>query len=239
MMHPLRMQRALWSAHNPMAAPMAAAADRVRSGRHPATQNNPFVAAERVWADWIEQSFDLARDMRDMMYELTFYSIWGTPWARWFGKTYDHGRTLKDQAELRGLPAVQSAMMHMDQGGFVEGVIRMLILLADSRGTVRRDRLERSSRVMTQDEPFVNIEAPVRARIIHEQTIIAHFEYDQATATLPRNCWKRPRNVRWPGEVVRYIVGPIEEMDPHTWKVLQHFHKVLDPCRPSPATCDR
>lgn len=226
-MHPLRLQRALWSGHNPLAAPVAALAERTRAARRPAAPGNPFLAAERLLADWTEQTLDLSRDIRDMMYELTFYSMWGGPWARWFGKSHDHGRTLKDQSELRGLPAVQAALMHKDQGGFIEAVVRMLILLADSRGTVRRDRLERSSRVMTQDEPFCNLDAPMRARIIHEQTIIAHFEPAQAIETLPA-LLETPEERALAAEVVQYIVGPIGEMDPHTLDMLQRFHQELD-----------
>ncbi len=227
MMHPLRLQRALWSGRNPFTAPMAAAADRIRASRQKAAADNLFLGAERAMADAIEQSLDLTRDLRDMMYELTFYALWGTPWARWFGRTHEAGRTLKDQAELRALPAVQSALMHTDQGGFVEGVIRMLILLAGSRGNVRRDRLERSSRVLTQDEPFVHLDAAQRARIIHEQTIIAHFEPARAVATLP-GLLETPEERALAGETVRYIAGPIGEMDPHSFDMLQQFHKALD-----------
>jgi pimeloyl-ACP methyl ester carboxylesterase len=227
MMHPLRLQRALWSGRNPLAATVTAAAARAREARQPAAPDNLFLGAERVMADWIEQSLDLSRDMRDMMFELAFYGMWGTPWARWFGKAHEAGRTLKDQAELRALPAVQTALMHIGQGGFVEAVVRMLILLAGSRGTVRRDRLERSTRVMTLDEPFCNIDAPIRARIIHEQTIIAHFEPARAIETLPE-LLEIPEERALAGEVVRFIVGPIGEMDPHSFDLLQRFHVALD-----------
>ncbi len=51
---------------------------------------------------------------------------------RWFGRTKQPGRTLKRKDELRSLPPVQAALMHIEEGGFCEAVIRMLILLADS-----------------------------------------------------------------------------------------------------------
>jgi hypothetical protein len=193
---------------------------RVRAGRNPAAPDNPF-GAERIMADWLEQSLDSDRDMRDMMYELTFYSLWGTPWARWFGKTHEAGRTLKDQSELRGLPAVQTALMHIGQGGFVEAVIRMLILLAESRGDGAPRPAGTLERVLTQDEPFCNLDAPQRARIIHEQTIIAisNRSGDRDAARSAGNA----RGTSLAGEVVRYIVGPIEEMDPHTFDMLQAF----------------
>ena len=49
----------------------------------------------------------------------------------------------------------------------------MLVLLAESRGSVRCDRLERSAKVLSQDEPFTSLGAERRVALIHEQTVIA------------------------------------------------------------------
>ena len=76
--------------------------------------------------------------------------------------------------------------MHIEEGGFCEAVIRMLILLADSRGNVRRDRLERSARVLTQDEPFKSLNADERSFILQEQTLIVEFAPELAIETLPK-----------------------------------------------------
>ena len=53
---------------------------------------------------------DAARDLRDMAYELTFFSLWGTPAAREYGSRHAAGRTLKDMHELIGLPEPQMAL---------------------------------------------------------------------------------------------------------------------------------
>ena len=52
----------------------------------------------------------------------------------------------------------------------------MLILMAESRATVRRDRLERSAKVLGHDEPFASLGPESRAALIHEQSIIVEFE---------------------------------------------------------------
>lgn len=224
--HPLRLTRALASSRNPLMKPVKDMADRIAADRVPADASNPFLKAEALWVDAAEQAIDFWRDQRDMAYELTFHTVWNTPWMRAFGRTHEARRTRKDSAELRSLPEVQAALYNMERGGFVEAVIRMLVLLAENRGGVRRDRLERSSRVLTQDEPFASLSAQQRAMIIHEQTLIATYDTERAIDTLPRLLETREERdlaVR----VVQYIPGVIDEMVPHTLELLQRFHQVL------------
>jgi pimeloyl-ACP methyl ester carboxylesterase len=226
-LHPLRLTRALMSTQNPLMAPLKETAEKVASQRQRAAPDNPFIAAESLWFDMVEQAIDFWRDQRDLMFELTFHTVWGNPWLRSFGRTHEARRTLKNVSELRSLPEVSTALFNIERGGFVEAVIRMLVLLAENRGSVRRDRLERSSRVLTQDEPFKSLTAERRAMIIHEQTLIATFDTEGAINTLPillKTGEERALALR----VVQFIPGPISEMTPHTLALLQRIHNILD-----------
>ena len=145
----------------------------------------------------------------------------------WLGAPHAFERTRKDPKELRFLPEVQAILLGVDRGGFEEAVIRMLILLAESRGSVRRDRLERSAKVLTKDEPFASLGAERRAALIREQSIIVEFEPKTSRSTTLPTFLSEPEQRRKAIEVVEYIAGSLEEMEPHTLKTLQRFHAVL------------
>jgi len=115
----------------------------------------------------------------------------------------------------------------MTQGGFVEAVIRMLIMLAESRGGVRRDRLDRSAQVLTTDQPFAALTLEQRTLVIREQTLIVTLAPEEAMATLPKllpTAEERALAL----QVVRYIPGRIDDMAPHTFETLRRMAEVLD-----------
>lgn len=226
MLHPLRLQRGLLSGRNPMMGAVTALAESVKEEREPALADNPFVQAEQVFAALFEQSIDFFRDVRDAMYENAFFSMWATPWASTFGQPNLPGRTLKNEAELRALPEVQTALHHLSQGGFAEAVIRMLILLADSRGEVRRDRLERAGQVLTEDEPFRSLSTDRKRQIIDEQTLVVQFEREAAILTLP-DLLRSTEDRKLAAAVAQYVPGSIDEMSPGTLEMLQRFRHVL------------
>ena len=225
--HPLRAQRWMMASWNPVMTHWQALAAQAKRARAPAAADNPFVRLETLWAESLTQSLDLARDLRDMAYETAFYALWSHPAAIAFGAPKAKSRAKKTGRELRLAPEVQAALMHVESGGFVEAVIRMLIMLAEARGSVRRDRLERSAKVLAHDRPFCEIGQALRGRIIHEQSIIAQFEPAAAIAALPKMLPLEDGR-KEAMAVVEYILGPVEEMESHTLQRLQQFRAILE-----------
>ena len=225
-LHPQRTSRAVFASKSPAMSGVAALAQKVRDNRHAAPASNPFLKAEAVWIDAMTQAIDLWRDQRDMMVELAFLSMWSTPWARAFGRRHELRRTLKDEAELRALPQVQAALAALETGGFADAVIRMLVLLAENRKGVRRDRLERSNRVLTEDEPFASIGPEGRSAMISQQTLIATYEPERAIETLPQ-LLKTPDERDLAIRVAYYVPGDVDEMAQGTLAVLHRFCDVL------------
>ncbi len=224
--HPSRVQRLMFADANPLMGGVRAAAETATRERKPADPASPFLAAEKLWAASVVHAFDLARDLRDALYEASFLAIYGSPVMTRVGAPFAFERTRKDPKALRFLPEVQAILLGLDRGGFAEAVIRMLILLADSRSAVRRDRLERSAGVLTKDEPFASLGAERRAALIREQSVIAEFEREKAIQTLP-DLLPTEAERRKAIEVVEFIAGSIEEMEPKTLQMVQRFHAAL------------
>lgn len=225
-MHPARLQRQVFSSENPALKWLPAATDQLRKEMDNVSPENPFLLAERLWASGVEQTLDLWRDMRDTCYEAAFLSIYGHPFMRWAGRRHDFQRTRKDPSELRLMPEAQAALLNLNRGGFAEAVIRMLLLLSEARGSVRRDRLERSAHMLSSDEPFVSLGAQRRAQLIHEQSIIVEFERDAAVEALPDLLPAFEERAKAVG-AVEFVAGAIEEMEPRTVHMLQRIREVL------------
>lgn len=117
-------------------------------------------------------------------------------------------------------------LLGVDTGGFEAAVIRMLILLAESRGSVRRDRLERSAEVLTTHEPFASLGAEKRAALIREQSIIVEYESQAALSALPRLLPSAVQR-REALACVHYIVGAREDMEPHSLAMLESMEQLL------------
>ena len=221
-----RVQRRMFSDENPLMKPIAELARKTMQERKTANSANPFLALEKFWAASVEQSLDMMRDIRDAAYEASFFGIYGSPLMKRIGESHAFARVHRTAKELRFLPEVQAILIGVDRGGFEEAVIRMLILMAESRHDIRRDRLDRSAHVLSKDEPFASLGPEKRAALIREQAVIVEFERDRAIETLPEllaTGEERERAIK----VVEFIAGSVEEMEPHTIQILQRFHAAL------------
>ena len=172
------------------------------------------------------QSMDLLRDVRDASYESSFLALYGTPWMR----ALVQGDTPEPQpanaADLRHLPEVHQALACMERGDMGAAVIRMLVLLAGSRGSVRRDRLERSAQVLNHTQPFASMGPQRRSELIQQQSIIAEFEPERAVQTLPV-LLRTPEERKQALDIVNHILGARAEMEPRSLDMVRHMETLL------------
>jgi len=226
-MHPMRARRTMLSDQNPAMQPVAALAAAVREGRKPAMPDNPFLQAEQLWARGVEQMFDYWKDTRDAMQELMFFALWGSPFMTSLGGSREKDVPAEEIGEsLRELPEVQAALMNIDRGGYAEAVIRMLIMMAKSRGAVRQSRLERSNAILTSREPFMSMGDAKRSQVITEQTLIVDYDEPAAFAALP-GLLPTPAERERAIALVEEIAGDKSEMTDATLRMLARLRDTL------------
>jgi pimeloyl-ACP methyl ester carboxylesterase len=222
-LHPMRQQHYFFSRQNPLFATIGSLAGTVREAREPAAKDSPFARLEAIYADGIERSWDFYRDTRDATIELTFHALYGTPWMKQIGA----GRSPPPRShDVANFPQVQRAIARAKMGGYAEGIIRMLVLLARARGAVRRDRLERSDRLLHGHPPFNSMTPQTRRGMIREQSLIVEFCGDDAITTLA-DILKDPVDRYRALNLVMDVAGPMEQLDAPTVAMFRRFQAAL------------
>ena len=192
---------------------MSAVASRPRNGRG-RTRSRPTrtirsCLVEKLWADSIDQGVRLpcATSATPVRIDLPRHLRLAAD-ACGSAQQRLSSATRKDPKMLRYLPEVQAILLNIDRGGFAEAVIRMLIMMAESRGPVRRDRLERSAKVLGHDEPFASLGAGEARRADpradrRSSSSSRELRDRDAAATCCRDTEERQQAI----EVVEYIAG--------------------------------
>ncbi|MEX1297448.1 MAG: DUF3141 domain-containing protein [Desulfotignum sp.] len=80
-LHPLRMERYVWSDLNPAMIPVKTMASVVREDRKPAGDSNIFAEMGRSLSNCISTVLDYYRDQRDLATAAFFYGCYGNPLA--------------------------------------------------------------------------------------------------------------------------------------------------------------
>ncbi|UWS79085.1 DUF3141 domain-containing protein [Phaeobacter sp. G2] len=225
-MHPMRQRRRSFSSANPAMATIPTQADTTRRNRKKVSADNPFLLAEQLIIDMAETNLNVMTAWREATQEIAFFTLWGTPMAINYGTPRDIHRTHQRPEDLVSLPGVQNALARINEGGFAEGLLRILILLANTRKDVRQDRLERSARILSETHPFDEIPSDDRVRMIQEQTLVVEYGGDAALESLPRllsNAENRCRAI----STARYIIGDKSEMTAETRQMIDHIETLL------------
>jgi pimeloyl-ACP methyl ester carboxylesterase len=223
-LHPLRLRRTLMSDGNPLMAPVGPLAAEARRRRAPAAPNNPFLAWERAWADMVERSFDAYRDMRDAWFERSFHATY--EWLATLGIARVETPAEVPANLLAEAPEVRQALARMAEGGYAEAVVRMMILLAQARGGVRRDRLVRSSAMMRETEPFASMTPEARQALIRTQTVISAMAPTEALETLPK-LLPKPADRRRALAAVEGVAGPEADLGDAALAMLARIRTTL------------
>src|ERR1700731_4588659 len=190
--HPNRLRFEMFADENPLMRPVADWAEAVRGNRRPISQDNPFLAFERMMSDMITSGLEMWGKARDSATGAFFFNTYGSPIVEaMVGLRADEtsvsrsiGRDVAREA------AAKEAAVHLerqiDQGGLIEAAVRALLYVRLPEGKAD----ERGFAALKQ----ISAELPAAKRvgfarfkeIVKEQYVILMLDAERAIAALPK-----------------------------------------------------
>jgi hypothetical protein len=230
--HPDRLQRFLISDWNPALWWLPEAAEAVRQNRLRASEGNPLVAAEQAVSGQIERSLDAYRDARDLAIERLFFAIYQSPLVEALAGLQapyadDRKPHARDQA-LEELLARKVAAIdaRLEQGGFAEAVLRILLAGVDATRMVDA-RGARVAHEAQMRHPVLKLLSQQQIKdMAREQAFMVEFAGERALEALPK-LLRTAEERRGALDFVRGIVEEIGEMRPEAAAVLQRVERIL------------
>jgi len=184
-LHPLRVQRWIFSDLNPLMWPVGVMASKVEADRKPASEDNPFRRIEEMGSQLITAFWNFYRDMRDADSESAFFRIYGSMIA--LGATGDvkPGQPVEKQADTRELPFVKEALAQIEKGGYPEALARIGALLGQYAGPIPLERLAMTEELIRSDKVLSKISEDEARRIRSEAGVMVLMEPERTLKALP------------------------------------------------------
>ncbi|KZL17921.1 alpha/beta hydrolase fold protein [Pseudovibrio axinellae] len=212
-MHPMRLANGAFASTNPfMFAPSMAAAS-IKQNHKPNQAKTPFHYWEDMLADSVEYGWDALKDWREAFIENSFLTFWASPAAVEYGKALSFRRPKVPMQDLHSLTSIQNALKKIEKGGVAAAIVRIVLMIADTRTEVRGEKLERFNEVLTTWAPFKSMEPKERNFLIHDQTLIARFEMEAGYNALPI-LLRSEKDKTYAYKALTYIIGKEDDMAP-------------------------
>ena len=188
--HPLRLSYEAFTSANPLIAPLAKVADKVREQRKPVAADNPFLGIQEAVSNQIINSLDAFRDARDSTVEKLFLAIYGSPALqaavgikpesvreRRAPKSVLHNELL--------VKRIEELKSQIDKGGLQECTIRALIYAGSPRGKVDERGVQTLRHVRLAEDSHRLTLAQFKA-MAREQFFLMLLAPEAALAAIPR-----------------------------------------------------
>lgn len=182
--HPLRLRKRAFASHTPLGMMAQAFARSMPEERDVPSEDNPFLKAERYWANTVTAYMDIARDMKEAASESTFFSLWATPWAMAYGAPNQKLRHHRRLSEWEDMPEVRSALATVNEGGVAAAIMRLGLAYSRQKGSVQLVQIERIVDVFHKVAPFKNMSEADRNELLARQRLIVDFAPDQGLSGL-------------------------------------------------------
>jgi pimeloyl-ACP methyl ester carboxylesterase len=188
--HPVRLSYEMFTQANPLMAPLAKTAERVREHRKPLAADNPFLGLQEAVSNQIISSLDAYRDARDAMAEKLFLAIYGNPALQAaVGIKPESVRERRAPKSVlhRELLAkrIEELRSQIDKGGVQECSIRALIYAGSPRGKVDERSVQTLRQIRLADGTH-RLTLPQFKAMAREQFFLMLLDPEAALAAIPR-----------------------------------------------------
>jgi tellurite resistance protein len=239
MMHPLRRERFTFSDMNPMLWPLQAMAQAVREQRRPVAPDNSLLKTEQAVSQQIEKSLDLYRKMRDRNQELLFKAIYNSPLVEALAglrAPYADARKPRardEHAEQLLEARIKAIKTREEQGGFVEGVLRIALAVTQAEQMVDARGFRLAQRIKQEHAELKLIPRDRMRAAAKEEAFMLRFDQERALAALPLML-PTEKERREAVDIVRRIGYADGEITPESEAVLDKIERILGLDRPAP-----
>lgn len=231
-LHPLRMQRYLLSDLNPWMIPVKTWAGAIKKNgwRRPVADDHRLRQSEDRFSEAVIDTIERWCALRDRMSEVFFRAIYESPWMKWF---YPLDSTEAHEAEIQLEALRRQDADHwrkaMDQGGFAEAVIRMILALMLADRDVARKGYQLAGRLFQTEPRLKRIERAQLKSIILYQARILQTDTNLAIETLPA-LLPTPEDRRQAMELLNAAIQDAgRPLNPQEQTVLKRIGAVLGP----------
>jgi hypothetical protein len=214
-------------------AAVAAGAEQARGARRPVSANNPLLAWENAFSQWLTLSLNTWRDVRDAAVESVFFATYGNPLTQaLLGLGADEGpprRHPGTSPEHRALMDERAARLRaaISEGGVREAAIRALIYvrmpteLVDERGFgMLRHIHETEGGDLTLAE---------FKQLVREQFFMLLLDERAAIEALPGMIAGREKEAKAALERLRKVATASDTMNDEAWQRFEEMATVFAP----------
>jgi hypothetical protein len=193
-LHPLRMSRYAFSDLNPFFFPIKLFAPTVVRNRRQCSGDNPYMTMEKCVSENMITLLDYARDMRDLTYEYIFKSLYESdllnilfPEEASAPTPEEEQRKKEDEEIIDMRNRLDDAywINAMEEGGFVEGLIRMLLAIVSANHTFDRKSFLLMQQLVRVHPRLKDVAIPEFRVITKRQSRILQTDTAMAIQTLP------------------------------------------------------
>lgn len=180
-LHPLRVQRYMISDMNPFLKPFKPFSELARTHRKPVAADNPFLAAERIFSDYVKGALNLYRDTRDRRLETMFQLIYDNDFFHAFflpaaGANVQSVKAAEEEQSV----APGKLLPAPEDGGFAEGLVRGIVAMVSSTPTISRRHYSIALDMVQTHRVLQKIRPADFKRMVRTQARILETDKDRA-----------------------------------------------------------